>query len=105
MRRIRKDDVVQVLSGKDKGKTGKVLRVFPAESACIVERVGLTKRHQKAKPGGGPSGIIEKNQKINWSKLALLDSKSEKTSRVRFSVVGGKKQRVFVKSGQAVGTA
>lgn len=101
MAKLKKDDLVVVLSGKDKGRTGKILKVFPSESACIVEKVNVVKRHQKAKTGAAPSGIIEKSQKISMSKLSLVDSEG-KASRVRFKIENGKKIRVFVTNGKAV---
>lgn len=105
MARLKKDDFVEVISGKDKGKTGKILKVFPKESMCIVEKVGLVKRHQKARPNGGPAGIVEKATKIDWSKIMLIDPKTKKTSRVRFVVESGKKIRKYVSSGEAVDAA
>ena len=101
MAKLKKDDVVIVLSGKDKGRTGKILKVFPSEGACIVEKVNIAKRHQKSKTGAAPSGIIEKNQKISMSKLSLVDQDG-KPSRVHFKVVDGKKVRVFATNGKAV---
>lgn len=105
MAKILKDDLVQVISGRDKGKTGKVLKVFPEEGMCIVDKVALVKRHQKARPNGGPSGIVEKSTKIPLSKVMLFDSKAKKPSRIRASVQNGKKVRIFVKSGDLVASA
>lgn len=102
MARIKSGDFVQVISGKDKGKTGKILKVFPKESLVIVEKIGLVKRHQKAKQGGGPAGIVEKPAKINWSKVMPLDSKTKKPSRVRMSISGDKKTRKYAKSGDSI---
>lgn len=103
--RVKKDDFVQVISGKDKGKTGKVLQVFPCEEMCIVERVGTVKRHQKARAGGAPSGIIEKSTKIHLSKVMPVDSKTKEPSRVRMSVKGDQRLRLYVKSGEALDEA
>jgi large subunit ribosomal protein L24 len=105
MARIRKDDFVQVISGRDKGKTGKVLKVFPREEMCIVEKVGMVKRHQKAKQGGGPSGIVEKATKIHWSKVMPVDVKTKKPSRIKSLTKDGKKTRIYVVSGDAVDAA
>jgi large subunit ribosomal protein L24 len=102
MTRIRKDDFVEVISGKDKGKTGKVLKVFPRENMCIVEKVGLVKRHQKARPNGGPAGIVEKSTKIHLCKVMPVDSKTKKASRIRIADQKGKKVRVYVASGETV---
>ena len=100
--KIKKGDMVMVLVGRDKGKTGLVLKVFPKESSAIVEKMNIAKRHQKARQGGGPSGIIEKAHPLSLSKLALIDQKSNKASRVRFETKDGKKVRVLVKSNTVV---
>ena len=100
--RVRKGDLVEVITGKDKGRTGQVLQVFPKESMCIVEKMSMVKRHQKAKPQGTPAGIVEKPAKIHLSKVMPVDSKSKKTSRIKTSVKEGKKIRLFVKSNEAV---
>lgn len=104
MANIRKDDFVEVIAGKDKGRTGKILKVFPAEGKCLVEKVSIVKRHQKAKQAGTPSGIIEKAMKIHLCKVMLLDAKTKKPSRVRSIVKDGKKLRQYVKSGEMVDT-
>ncbi len=105
MARIKSGDFVQVISGKDKGKTGKVLKVFPAEQSVIVEKIGLVKRHQKAKQSGAPAGIVEKPSKLNWSKVMPLDSKTKKPSRIKMIVKGDKKVRAYVKSGELLDAA
>ena len=105
MFRIRSGDFVEVISGKDKGKTGKVLKMFPKEGKCIVEKVGVVKRHQKAKQGGTPAGIIEKPTKIHLCKVAVLDPKTKKPSRVRIEISGDKRVRKYVKSGEVVEAA
>ena len=103
MRRIRKDDLVQVISGRDKGRSGKVIRVLSAKESVVVEGVGTVKRHQKASPTGAPAGIVEKNAAIHWSKVMLIDPKTKKPSKVRFKIDGGKKKRV-AKSGDEIQT-
>ncbi len=103
--RIKKDDMVMVISGKDKGRTAKVLQVFPREDKCIVEKVNVVKRHQKAKQTGQPAGIVEKTLKIALCKVMPFDASAKKASRVRFEIKGDKKARVFVKSGKAVDAA
>ncbi|MDB5037733.1 MAG: ribosomal protein [Bacteriovoracaceae bacterium] len=100
--RLKKDDFVQVMTGKDKGKTGKILKMFPKEGMCIVEKVGLVKRHQKAKPNGGPAGIVEKASKIHLSKVMPVDSKTKEPSRVRMVIEDGKKIRQYVVSGEKI---
>lgn len=107
MNRIRKGDLVQVISGgQDKGKQGKVLKIFQEENRAIVEGVRLVKKHQKASEGGGPSGIVEKSLPIHMSNLMPVDSKTMKPSRVRFEIrsEGKRKEKVRIctRSGEAV---
>lgn len=105
MQRIRKDDFVEVISGRDKGRRGKVLQVFPTENKAIVEGAGVVKRHQKAGAAGGPAGIVEKNMKIHLSKILPVDGKTGKASRIRIQEVDGKKVRILVKSGEPLDKA
>lgn len=103
--RIRKNDLVYVISGKDKGRTGRVLEVMPKKSQCIVEKVNVVKRHQKAKAAGQPSGIIEKSLPICLSRVMPFDESAKKPSRIRFVQDGDKKIRKYVQSGKAVAQA
>ena len=98
--RIKKGDVVIVLSGEDKGKTGKVKEIVSGASRVIVEGVNMCKKHQKLQKQGGESGIVEKEQSVHSSNLALYDGKTNKAARVRMGLSkDGKKVRVAVKSG------
>jgi large subunit ribosomal protein L24 len=99
--KIRKDDNVIVLAGKDKGKTGKVLRALPREGKVIVEGVHIVKKHQK-KTAGSPGQIIEKTLPVDVSNVAIIDSKTKKATRVGYKVEGGKKVRVTKASGQTL---
>ena len=100
--KIKKDDKVVVLTGKDKGATGKVLRVLRAENRVVVEGVNVAKRHNK--PSQTSGGGIEKIElPIHISNVALADPKSGKASRVGFKTLkDGKKVRVARKSGETV---
>ncbi|QHU89444.1 50S ribosomal protein L24 [Candidatus Saccharibacteria bacterium oral taxon 955] len=93
--RIRKDDLVKVIAGKNKGTTGKVLSVLPAKNMALVEGVGLGHRHVKPSqinPRGGKKDI---HVGISLHKLALVvDEKTSKTSRVGYKVTDGVKARV-----------
>lgn len=93
--RIRKDDLVKVIAGKNKGITGKVLSVLPAKNMALVEGVGLGRRHVKPSqinPRGGKKDI---HVGISLHKLALVvDEKTSKTSRVGYKVTDGVKARV-----------
>ncbi len=100
--RLRKGDTVQVISGKDKGKTGTLLRVLEDEGKVVVEGINVVKRHTKPSPRAEKGGIVTKELPIFASKVALLDPKTNKPTRVRFEVKEGKKVRVATKSGETV---
>ena len=101
--KIRKGDRVQVLTGRDKGRQGEVIRVMPAEERALVQGINLVKRHQKATGIGNPGGITEKEAAIHLSNLALLDPQSGKPTRVGFKVLeDGKKVRVARASGEVL---
>jgi large subunit ribosomal protein L24 len=101
--KIRKGDRVQVLTGRDKGRQGEVIRVMPAEGRALVQGVNLVKRHQKPQGMGRPGGIQEKEAAIHLSNLALLDPKSGKPTRVGFKVLeDGRKVRVAKASGEVL---
>jgi large subunit ribosomal protein L24 len=73
--RIRKNDTVMVIAGRDRGKTGKVLRVFPAQCRATVERLNMVKRHSKARGPQSAAGIVEKEASIHLSNLMILCDK------------------------------
>ena len=73
--RIKKNDTVMVIAGRERGKSGKVLRVLPAAERALVERLNLVKRHQKARSAQSASGIIEKEAGIHLSNLMILCDK------------------------------
>jgi large subunit ribosomal protein L24 len=101
--KIRKGDRVQVLTGRDKGRQGEVIRVMPAEDRALVQGINLVKRHQKASGIGNPGGITEKEAAIHLSNLALLDPQSGKPTRVGFKMLeDGKKVRVARASGEVL---
>ncbi len=100
--RIRKGDLVYITSGKYKGRTGHVTEMMPKKGECIVEKVNVVKRHQKAKAAGQPAGIIEKALPICLSKVMLFDEGAKKPSRVKFAIEAGKKVRTYAKSGKKV---
>lgn len=101
--KIRKGDRVQVLTGKDKGRQGEVIKVMPEDGRALVQGINLVKRHQKPQGMGRPGGIQEKEAGIDLSNLALLDPKSGKPTRVGFKVLeDGKKVRVAKASGEVL---
>jgi len=87
--KIKKGDRVVVLTGKDKGKTGAVLKVMPAESRVIVQGVNVVKRHTRpSRTDAG--GIVEKEASIHISNVSHIDPKSNKPTRVGYKIVEGK---------------
>jgi len=100
--RVRKGDLVVVISGKDKGKTGKVKSVMPKDDKVVVEGINLVKRHTKANAKNPQGGIIEKEAPMHSCKVMPVDPESGKGTRVRFKVENGQKVRVAVKSGAAL---
>jgi large subunit ribosomal protein L24 len=103
--RLRKGDTVVVISGKDKGKTGKVARVLVEEEKVVVEGINLVKRHTRPTPKLQQGGIIEKEAPIYASKVMPVDPKTGKGTRVRFKTEGNKKVRIAVKSGEELPSA
>jgi large subunit ribosomal protein L24 len=98
--KIRRDDEVIVISGKDKGKTGKVMRVDPAKSRVYVEGLNIIKRHTRPSqvPGGSAGGVIEREGPIHISNVMLIDPKDHKPTRVGVSRENGKRFRVAKRS-------
>ena len=103
MRKIRRDDEVIVIAGKDKGKHGKVMRVL-SDNCLIVDGVQMVKKHQKPNPQvEQPGGIIEREAPIQVSNVAIFNSSAQKADRVGFKLLNdGKKIRIFKSSGEAV---
>ena len=98
---IRKDDIVQVMAGKDKGKRGKVLEVFPKRGLAIVEKTNMVKRHTRPSQRQRQGGIVEKENKIQISNLMLVCPKTGEPSRVGRKVLeDGRKVRFVKKSGE-----
>jgi large subunit ribosomal protein L24 len=100
--RIRKGDTVVVLSGKDKGKTGEVVRSMPKESKVVVAGVNVAARHRKPSQVNPQGGIDRKEAPLHVSKVAIADPKTGKATRVRFEDRNGKKVRIAVKSGELI---
>jgi large subunit ribosomal protein L24 len=106
--RIRRDDTVEVISGKDKGKTGKVLRVEPKRNRVFVEGMNIQKRHTRprsirdANRAEAVGGVIEKEGPIHISNVMLVDPKTNKPTRVGVSREGGQRTRIAKKSGEAI---
>ena len=102
--KIKKNDQVAVIAGRDKGKRGRVLEVAPATGKIKVEGVGVIKRHQRANPQSNRGGgIIEKEAFISISNVQLIDPQSGKPTRVKYAVESdGTKTRVATASGHSL---
>src|SRR6476659_7374380 len=100
--KIRKGDQVVILSGKDKGKTGEVVRSMPKESKVVVSGVNVHARHRKPTQLNPQGGIERKEAPMHVSKVAIADPKTGQPTRVRFEERGGKKVRVAAKSGELI---
>ncbi len=103
--RIKTDDEVVVVGGKDRGKRGKVLRVEPKQNRVYVEGLNMVKRHQRPRQVAGAQraeqvgGVIEKEGPIHISNVMLIDPKEGKPTRIGIEVDGGKRFRVARRSG------
>ncbi len=100
MLRIKKDDQVKVIAGKDKGKTGKVMMVFPKKQRALVERINLVKKAQRRTQQSPQGGIVEIEAPIHISNIMLIDRKSNQPTRFKADLLkDGTKQRVAAKTG------
>ncbi len=102
--RIRRDDEVIVISGKDRGKTGRVLRVDAPKEKVFVEGLNIIKRHQRPTPGqpDAVAGVIEREGSIHMSNVMLLDPKDGKPTRVGIEVREGRRFRIARRSGTSI---
>jgi len=99
--RIKKGDTVVVLAGKDKGRSGAVVQVFPKEDKVLVDGINVHARHRKPDQSNPQGGIDRKPAPLHISNVAIAD-KDGKATRVRFEERDGKKVRVAVKSGEVI---
>jgi large subunit ribosomal protein L24 len=100
--KIKKGDKVVILAGRDKGKSGDVLRVLRTESRVLVQGVNMIKRHTRQTPGQ-PGGIIEKEAPLHISNVAHIDPKSQKPTRVGYRILeDGRKVRYAKRSGEVL---
>lgn len=106
--KIRKNDMVMVISGNYSGKTGKVLKVFPKESKIIIEGINMRKKHTKPTQRSPQGGILEKEAPINVSNVMILDPKSNEPTRIGARIIlddkTGKKKiaRISMISGEMI---
>ena len=100
--KIKKGDKVVVLSGKDKGKHGQVLRSMPKVGKVVVSGVNIAARHRKPSQANPQGGIERREAPLHASKVAIEDPKTGKPTRVRFEERDGKKVRIAVRSGELI---
>lgn len=98
---IKKNDMVKVLAGKDRGKSGKILKVFPKDDKVIVEGINVAKKHQK-QTQVREAGIVEKAMPIHVSNVKALNPKTNEPTSFRIKVQDGKRVRVCKKTGEIV---
>ncbi len=103
MLNIKKNDQVVVIAGKDKGKTGKVLKVFPKRERVIVEHINVSKKAQRPTQENQQGGFIEIEMPIHRSNIMLIDKKTNKSTRFGASILkDGTKVRISKKSGEVI---
>lgn len=99
--KIKKNDIVKVITGKEAGKKGKILMVFPREQRVVVEKLNIVKRHTRPTQKVRQGGIIEKEGRIHISNVMLVCNKCDKTTRVAMKILeNGKKVRTCKKCGE-----
>lgn len=98
--RIKRDDTVRVIAGKDKGATGRVLRVDPARGRVVVERVNMVKRHMRPTQARPDGGIIEREAALDLSNVVPVCGKCGHAGRIRSQQVGNQKVRACTKCGE-----
>jgi len=98
--KIKKNDMVMVIAGNDRGKTGKVLKVFPKINRVIIEGINIRKRHTKPSQKNPQGGILEKEASIHVSNIMMLDPKTNEPTRLGAQIIldekSGKKKRARV---------
>lgn len=103
MSKIKREDEVVVLTGRDKGRRGEVLQVL-ADGRCIVAGINMVKKHTRPNPQlNQPGGIIQKEAPIQISNVAIWNAETEKGDRIGFTFEDGRKVRIFKSTGKPVG--
>ena len=102
--KVRKNDTVMVIAGRERGKTGKVMRVLPEHGRILIERVNLVKRHSKARGPGSPGGIVEKEAPIDISNVMIMCDRCNAPVRAGIRTAGdGARERVCRRCGEPLG--
>lgn len=97
--KVKKGDTAVVISGKEKGKKGKVLRVIPAKEKVVLEGINMLTKHKKPRNQTTPGGIIKQEGALNISNVMVVCGKCSKATRVGHEIQDGKKQRICKKCG------
>jgi large subunit ribosomal protein L24 len=100
--KIRKNDKVQVMSGKDKGKKGAVIKVIESENKVVVQGINMVKKHIKPSAVSKEGGVVSVERPINASNVMYIDEKLDRPVRLGFKVIDGKKYRVSKASGEVL---
>ncbi len=100
--KIKKGDTVLVISGKNRGKKGKILKAFPKERRVLIDGVNLRKKHQKPRKTGEKGQIIEKPAPLSVSNVKLICPKCNKAVRVGYKITGNKKYRICKKCNKQI---
>lgn len=100
---VKTGDKVKVITGKDKGKEGVVLKTLPKKERVIVEGINIAKKHKKASQANATGGIIEEEAAIHVSNVMLIDAKTGEPTKVSYKVEDGKKVRVSKTTGEIIG--
>ncbi|MFZ5424696.1 MAG: 50S ribosomal protein L24 [Patescibacteria group bacterium] len=100
--KIKKNDKVKVIAGKDKGTVGVVQRIYSSKGKIVVEGVNIVKRHVKPGVVSKEGGIISIEKPIDMSNVMVIDPKTDEPTRVGFKVIDGKKYRISKKSGEVL---
>jgi large subunit ribosomal protein L24 len=102
--RIRKNDMVMVITGRDRGKTGKVMRVLPEHGRVVVERLNVVKRHSRPRGAASPGGIVEKEAAIDLSNVMILCERCNAPVRIGMKhAADGTKTRICRRCGESLG--
>ena len=100
---IKKNDMVMVITGRDRGKTGKVMRVLPENGRVVIERLNIVKRHSKPRGAASPGGIVEKEAAIDISNVMIFCDRCNAPVRVGIKSADGTKSRICRRCGEAIG--
>lgn len=102
--KVRKNDLVMVIKGRERGKTGKVLRMIPDTGRLVVERLNIVKRHTKPRGAASPGGIVEREAPIDISNVMVMCERCNAPVRVGMKIAAdGEKSRVCRRCGEAIG--